>query len=142
MDSARNPTTKRRKTLATKTPKPTKALAKQLSSSRPARGGRSTVSKEIYKYQHTTDLLFRKLPFARLVREIINRVKPAALPGFIEEDIQYRLTTDALEALQTVAEDFLVTLFTQSQMCATHGNRVTLMNRDMVLVLRIRKLDM
>ena len=52
----------------------------------------------------------------------------------------YRIQADALEALQTASEAFLVELFAMAQLCAEHANRVTIFNRDMVLVCRIRRI--
>jgi len=94
--------------------------------------------KEIMKYQTSTQLLFRRLPFARLVRDIMRRVGRQPLPGYVDEDIEYRISADALEALQTATEDFLAELFATSVLCSTHANRVTLMAKDMNLVGRIR----
>ncbi len=48
--------------------------------------------REIRKYQKSTDLLIRKLPFGRLVREITNNVSPEP----------FRWTAEALDALQEV----------------------------------------
>ena len=71
---------------------------------------------EIRKYQKTTDLLLRKLPFARLVREIGNTVS-------VEP---YRWTAEALLALQEASEAFMVGLFEDCNLCAIHAKRVTI----------------
>lgn len=83
---------------------------------------------EIRKYQKTTDLLLRKLPFARLVREIGNTVS-------VEP---YRWTAEALLALQEASEAFMVGLFEDCNLCAIHAKRVTIMPKDMQLARRIR----
>lgn len=84
--------------------------------------------KEIRKYQGGTDLLLRRLPFARLVREIqMNMSK-----------IPYRWQGTAILALQEAAEAHLVGLFEDSNLCALHGKRVTIMPKDMQLARRIR----
>mmetsp|Transcript_21084 Transcript_21084/g.30589 ORF Transcript_21084/g.30589 Transcript_21084/m.30589 type:complete len:152 (-) Transcript_21084:233-688(-) len=83
---------------------------------------------EIRKYQRSTDLLLRRLPFARLVKEIQQ--------SFIEKD--YRWQASALLALQEAAETHLVSLFEDANLCALHAKRVTLMVRDMQLARRIR----
>jgi histone H3/H4 len=59
--------------------------------------------KEIRKFQRTTDLLIRRLPFARLVRQICD---DHFAPG-----VQLRWQALAIEALQEAAEDYLVKLF-------------------------------
>ncbi|GAA5941404.1 hypothetical protein JCM3775_004918 [Rhodotorula graminis] len=90
--------------------------------------------KEIRHYQKSTDLLVRRLPFARLVREI-------ATEFFEDEDGQgvgLRWQSSALLALQEATEAYLVHLFEDSNLCALHAKRVTIMQRDMQLVRRIR----
>jgi histone H3 len=84
--------------------------------------------KEIRAYQTSTDLLIRRLPFARLVREI--QVNLTRHP--------YRWQGSALLALQEAAEAHLVGLFEDCNLCAVHGKRVTIMPKDMQLARRIR----
>jgi len=84
--------------------------------------------REIRKFQRTTDLLVRKLPFCRLVREISNMM--TAIP--------FRWTGEALLALQESMEDFIVHLFEDCNLCAIHAKRVTIMPKDMQLARRIR----
>jgi len=83
---------------------------------------------EIRKYQKSTDLLVRKLPFARLVREIGNNVAPEP----------FRWTAESLLALQEATEDFMVHLFEDCNLCAIHAKRVTIMPKDLQLARRIR----
>lgn len=52
----------------------------------------------------------------------------------------YRIQATALEALQMASESFLVDMFAMCQLCAEHAKRVTIMDRDIHLVMRIRKL--
>ena len=59
--------------------------------------------REIRRYQKSTELLIRKLPFQRLVREI-------AL-DFWPKDGGPRFTANAIKALQEAAEAYLVGLF-------------------------------
>ena len=92
---------------------------------------KSRVLKEIAKYQLSTDLLLRKLPFSRLVREIA-RDTPLGGRGTLCWQGQ------ALLALQEAAEAFLVGFFEDSQQCALHARRVTVMPKDFNLVRRIR----
>eukprot|EP00877_Chromochloris_zofingiensis_P005754 jgi/Chrzof1/1517/Cz10g10220.t1 len=84
--------------------------------------------REIRKYQKSTELLIRKLPFARLVREIANQVAPEP----------FNWTAEGLLALQEATEDFLVHLFEDCNLCAIHAKRVTIMPKDLQLARRIR----
>ena len=90
--------------------------------------------KEIRRYQKSTDLLIRKLPFQRLVREIANdrEVVPSSMIGKI------RFQTDAIKALQESSEAYLVGLFEDTNLCAIHAKRVTIMPKDIQLARRIR----
>ena len=76
--------------------------------------------REIRRYQKSTDLLIRKLPFQRLVREIAQEFKT-----------DLRFQSAAVLALQEAAEAYLVGLFEDSNLCAIHAKRVTVMPRDM-----------
>eukprot|EP00898_Chlorokybus_atmophyticus_P008127 jgi/Chlat1/8315/Chrsp78S07740 len=84
--------------------------------------------REIRKYQKSTELLIRKLPFARLVREITNT--------FTLEP--FRWTAEALLAIQEATEDFIVHLLEDCNLIAIHAKRVTIMPRDLQLTRRIR----
>lgn len=84
--------------------------------------------KEIRAYQNSTDLLLRRLPFSRLVREIQMSMSK----------IEYRWQGTALLALQEAAEAHLVGLFEDCNLCAIHAKRVTIMPKDMQLARRIR----
>lgn len=91
--------------------------------------------REIRKYQRNTNLLIRKLPFQRLVREVMqdleknpnNPIKPGK-----------RFQTHALAAIQEAAEAYLVGLFEDTNLCAIHAKRVTIMPKDIQLARRIR----
>lgn len=83
--------------------------------------------REIRKYQKSTDLLFRKLPFQRIVKEIAQKQK---------NDVRFH--SSAMMALQQAAEAYLVGLFEDTNLCAIHARRVTIMVRDMQLARRIR----
>ena len=84
--------------------------------------------REIRKYQHTTDLLLRRLPFARLVREIQQGLT----------NRPYSWQASAILALQEASEAHLIGLFEDCNLCAIHGKRVTIMPKDMQLARRIR----
>jgi len=83
--------------------------------------------REIRKYQKSTELLIRKLPFQRLVREITEGFK-----------LDVRFQSTALLALQEASEAYLVSLFEDTNLCAIHAKRVTIMPKDMQLARRIR----
>ncbi len=83
--------------------------------------------REIRKFQKSTDLLIRKMPFQRLVREISAEFK---------SDLRFQ--SQAILALQEAAEAYLVGLFEDTNLCAIHAKRVTIMPRDMQLARRIR----
>lgn len=86
---------------------------------------------EIRRYQRSTDLLIRKLPFARLVRQLCQ-------DHFVRPGESLRWQPQALAALQEAAETYLVQLFEDSNLCALHSKRVTLMVRDIQLARRIK----
>ena len=83
--------------------------------------------REIRKYQKSTDLLIRKAPFQRLVREVAQDYK---------NDLRFQST--AVLALQEAAESYLVGLFEDTNLCAIHAKRVTIMPKDIQLARRIR----
>ena len=83
--------------------------------------------REIRKYQKSTDLLIRKAPFQRLVREVAQDFK---------SDLRFQST--AVLALQEAAEAYLVGLFEDTNLCAIHAKRVTIMPKDIQLARRIR----
>ncbi|KAJ4478222.1 histone H3 [Lentinula aciculospora] len=104
----------------------------------PKRGRRyrpGTVAlREIRKYQKSTDLLLRKLPFSRLIREIAQEMTTTTNG----EAYELRWQSSALLALQEATEAFLVHLFEDANLCALHAKRVTIMQRDIQLARRIR----
>ena len=83
--------------------------------------------REIRKYQKSTELLIRKLPFQRLVREIAQDFKT-----------DLRFQSSAVLALQEAAEAYLVGLFEDTNLAAIHAKRVTIMPKDIQLARRIR----
>ena len=90
--------------------------------------------RQIRKYQSSTQLLIRKLPFQRLVREIIHN--ESVVHGL---DHVKKITGDGLLALQTAVEDYCVELFSQSQLAAIHRERVTVKVKDLQLVRIFRR---
>lgn len=83
--------------------------------------------REIRRYQKCTELLIRKGPFQKLVREIAQEFKT---------DLRFQST--AILALQEAAEAYIVGLFEDTNLCAIHAKRVTIMPKDMQLARRIR----
>ena len=83
--------------------------------------------REIRRYQRSTELLIRKAPFQRLVREIAQD---------FNQNIRFQST--AVLALQEAAEAYLIGLFEDTNLCAIHAKRVTIMPKDIQLARRIR----
>ena len=125
-----------------------KAKAAQTAQAKPLPGGRSALKRgpatggvkkprryrpgtvalrEIRKYQQSCGLLLRRLPFHRLVREIAR-----------DYNSQIRFSGDAVDALQHATEAYLVGLNEDTNLCAIHGKRVTIMRKDVDLARRIR----
>jgi histone H3 len=116
-----------------KTPRVSKKLRESAPSANPVQPKKrrwrpGTVAlREIRRYQKTTDLLIKKAPFGRLVREIAQDLHP-----------NLRFQGTAVLALQEASEAYLVGLFEDTNLCAIHAKRVTIMAKDMQLARRIR----
>ena len=80
--------------------------------------------RQIKKYQKSTELLIRKLPFQRLVKEVVYKMCPTK---------RYRFQSTALLTLQEASEDFLVRMFDQCNQISIHGKRTTVMVKDIRL---------
>jgi len=85
--------------------------------------------RQIRRFQASTELLIRKLPFQRLVREIV--IKNHKYEGL-------RFQSAAMGALQEATEAYLVGLFEDTQLAALHAKRITIQPKDMQLARRIR----
>ena len=83
--------------------------------------------REIRKYQKSTELLIRKLPFQRLLREVATEYKA---------DLRWQST--AILAMQEATEAYVVGVFEDTNLCAIHAKRVTIMPKDLLLARRIR----
>jgi len=95
---------------------------------KPVRFQKGTLAlREIRRYQKSTDLLVKKLPFQRIVREVAQDFKT---------DLRFQAT--ALAALQESTEAFMVGLFEDANLSAIHAKRVTIMPKDILLARRIR----
>ncbi len=113
---------------AVATPGKRRSKAPRRKSAKPRRYRPGTVAlREIRRYQKSTELLIRKLPFARLCREIMNDFKT-----------DFRMRAEAIACLQTAAEHYLVGLLEDTNLLAIHAKRVTIMPKDMQLARRIR----
>ena len=113
-----------RNLLATKVPR-----VKELNPAKPKRRFRPGVQalREIRRYQKSTDLLIKKMPFQRLVRDVAQEFK---------SDLRFQ--TSAVLAIQDAAEAYLTGLFQDTNLCAIHARRVTIQPRDMQLARRLR----
>lgn len=114
-----------RKQLATKAARKNMPAVKKYHRFRPG----TVALREIRQYQKTSCLLIRKLPFQRLVREIVANVSNCS---------DYRFQSSALLALQESAEAYITSIFEDANLCAIHANRVTITPRDIALARRIR----
>ena len=83
--------------------------------------------KEIQSTKKGADLLIRRVPFQRLVREIVQKRREGL-----------KVQSSAVLALQEAREAFLVGLLEQANMCAIHAKQVTIMPGDIQLVHRIQ----
>ncbi len=138
---------------------PHKAADLRMKKSRRYRPG-TVALREICKYQKSTDLLIRKAPFQRLIREVCQSL-----------GLDVRFQSTAMLALQEASEAHLIALFEDSKfnkcrplafgismladssrslhafafawivsanLCAIHAKRITIMPKDMQLARRIR----
>jgi len=121
------------------------------------------VYRQIRKYQKSTELLIRKMPFQRLIREVLIDVSDCSVQPtqthtyrFAMQPLIHTITqrpqsqvaqdfkTDlrfqphAIMACQAASEAYLTSLFEDANLCAIHSKRVTIFPKDMQLVRRIR----
>ena len=83
---------------------------------------------EITQYQKSVEFLIRKLPFQRVVREIVQDMNP-----------NLRFTADAIFTLQEVSEVFLVNLLEDGNLCTILRGRITVLPKDLNLVMKLRE---
>ena len=83
---------------------------------------------EIRQYEQRGELLIRRLPFQRVVRDVLQDLGKL--------DLRMQLT--AVLAMQEAAEALLVECFQDTNLAAIHTKRVTITPRDMELAARIR----
>ena len=82
---------------------------------------------EIRRYQNKAGLLSQKLPFVRLIKEISQDFNP-----------DLRFTAGSVMVLQEAAECYLLRPFEDTNLCAIHAKRGTIMTKDIELARRIR----
>merc|ERR1712018_992322 len=85
--------------------------------------------KEIRRYQRSSELLIRKMPFQRLCRALTYETTGAS-------DVRFQ--SPALPTLQEGVEAHVVGVFEDSVLTSTHAKRVTVFPRDIRLALKIR----
>lgn len=121
-----------------KQPHPQNIMARKMPPSsqevkKPKRYRPGTVAlREIRRYQKSTDLLIKKLPFQRLVKAITHDIQSET------HDDMLRFQASALLALQEASEAYLVGLFEDGNLCTIHAKRVTMKPKDIDLARRIR----
>ena len=114
------------------------AASKAIKKTAPAAGGMkerkqhrnrpgTVVLREVKRYQKSIDMLLPKAPFQRLVRGIT-----------ADMDHELRFQSQALLALQEATEAYIVGVFEDTNLCAIHAKRMTVMKKDMDLARRIR----
>ena len=115
-----------RKQLATKAARKSAPATGGVKHARRYRPG-TVALREIRRYQKSTELLLRKLPFQRLVRELAQEHK---------NDLRFQ--GSAIMALQEATEAYMVSLFEDTNLAAIHAKRVTIMPKDIALARRLR----
>ena len=91
--------------------------------------------KELREAQNSTEMVFPRTRFHRLVRELTVALFPSAShPG--SSDIRW--TFDSVMAVQTAAEAYLTGLLWDTNLLAAHARRVTIMTDDMKVARIIR----
>ena len=128
--AATKETIRSKKVIAPKSAKKAKKAASAsgaaVSKSRRFRPG-TVALREIRRFQRGTELLLRKAPFQRLVREIATSHKEGL-----------RFQASAVAAIQEATESYVVSLLSDTNLCALHTRRVTIMPRDVQLARRLR----
>lgn len=88
--------------------------------------------RDIRRLQKSTELLIPRKPFQRLVRDISEEI----WKQFGQTALKFQ--TASLSALHEAAESYLVGLFEDTNLCAVHAKRVTIMPKDMQLARKMR----
>ncbi|KAK5647277.1 hypothetical protein RI129_002169 [Pyrocoelia pectoralis] len=88
-----------------------------------------SILREIRRLQISTKLLIPRLPFSRLIREV--------LANYGQQD--FLIQRLALDALQEASEAYVSQYFEDGYACCLHARRSTLIPRDMALVAFLRR---
>jgi histone H3 len=88
--------------------------------------------REIKHYQKRTDLLIRRKPFRRLIRQYLNEHP-------LGTGEAARIQENAVIALQEASEAMLVALFEDTNLCGIHAKRVTIQRKDIELAKRLNR---
>jgi histone H3 len=83
--------------------------------------------KEIRRFAKGPDLCIRRMAFQQVIKEITWEI-----------DDGYRFHSQAILAVQEAAEAYMIGLFEDTNLCASHAKRVTIYPKDMQLARRIR----
>lgn len=97
--------------------------------------------REVRMYQRSTDLLLRRAPFQRLVRNILEQLAENDLRYGIDDPTRYRMSREALACLQEAAESFLVRCAEQAHLLTAHAQRKTLFRKDILLFSRMNNIE-
>ena len=113
-------------------PKPAAKAKAAAAATGPHRLKAGTVAlREILKFQKSTDLLLNRTRFRRLVREVNQTAS--------DRSYFHRYQTQSLVAIQEAAEAYMVAVMEDTNLCAIHAKRVTIMPKDMQLARRIHE---
>jgi len=89
--------------------------------------------REIRAQQKSTEVLLKKLPFQRLVKEILQEHEiHTGSKGDVPS--MPKLSKTALESLREGANDYLVNMFKKANNLAIHANRKTIFVKDIRLL--------
>ena len=99
------------------------------SSKKRAQPGKKAV-REIKTYQNSTELLIRKLPFQRCLKDVVASLNT--------NKYDLRIQAEAVYAAQEATEAYIVRLIEDGQLAACHRQRVTLHPDDMNFARRMR----
>lgn len=116
-----------RKQLTTKAARKSTVIPAQISAKKPRFKTGTVALRDVRHYQKSVELLIRKLPFQRYVKNTV-----------LTQKADIRFQGAAMSALHEAFEAYLVTLFEDAQLCAVHANRVTVMAKDVNLVAKLR----
>ena len=78
-------------------------------------------------YQKSNKRLTARVPFVRVLRKHLNTL-----------DSDMRIQKSSVEAMREATEEYLTEVLADSNLCAIHGFRMTVMLKDLLLASRIR----